>query len=93
MLKKLAALDRAHEDRGRTLTALIQEARSAGLIALHSFLTLGVSQFPLTEVNKRAETSAMREIRRKPIPKPGISRREVEVGGTANMLRKGAFIG
>ena len=49
-------------------------------MALHSFLTLGVSQFPLTEMTKRAEANAMRRMRRKPIPEPGIRRSEAGVG-------------
>jgi len=37
-----------------TLTASIQEARSAGLTVPHSPLTVGVRRSRLTEVNKRA---------------------------------------
>lgn len=46
----------------KTLTALIQEQRSSGLRDLHSFLTFGVVQFPLTYVNKRAESNVTRKI-------------------------------
>lgn len=51
-----------------TLTALIQEARSFGQRLLHSLLTLGLVQCPLTDMNEKAETSAMRSTRIRPIP-------------------------
>ena len=51
-----------------TVIALIQAARSAELMLLHSFRTLGDWQLcALAEVNKREETGAMRRMLRKTI--------------------------
>ena len=63
-------LDRTWADRELTLMPLIQAARSSELMLLHSFLTLGLVQAvpagaPLTEMNNRAETTAMRRMLRK----------------------------
>ena len=55
-------IDSTQVNRGETLAALSQEARSPELMLLHSFLTLGLVQFPLTETNKKVESSAMRRI-------------------------------
>ena len=47
------------QTQGNTLTALIQPARSTGVMALHSFRTFGVRQSPsaVAEANKRVETN------------------------------------
>ena len=71
--------------------ALIQEARSAELMLLHSFLTLGVQHSPLTEVNKRAENSVMRRRERKDILEPEIGERERGVEATVLGQWKGIF--
>lgn len=47
--------------------ALIHAIRSAELMLLHSFLTLGETQAPLTEANNKAENSATRRKLRKDI--------------------------
>jgi len=63
-------LGRTHTDRELTLMPSIQAARSSELMLLHSFLTLGLVQVartaaPLTEVNSRVVTTAMRRMLRK----------------------------
>ena len=57
-----------------TLTVLSQAVRSAELMLLHSFLTLGDLQAALAEVKNRAEKSATRRTLRKAIPEPGARR-------------------
>ena len=63
-------------DRTITLTALIQAARSAEVMLLHSFLTLGDSQAASAEMRNREDSSTMRRISRKAIPGPGARRRD-----------------
>lgn len=66
---------RTRTDRAITLIPLIQAARSAEVMLLHSCLTTGESQAALTEVNKAAETNAMRRKSRKAIVKIETKRR------------------
>ena len=84
-------LIRTDEDREQTLTALIQETRSAELMLLHSFLCLGLRQSPLTEVNKRAETSVTRRRERKAILERGTGERRGGIEATVLAQWKGGL--
>lgn len=64
---ELGGLDSKHTGGKITWMALIHAVRSAELMLLHSLLTLGEVQAPLTEVSNRAETSATRRRLRKDI--------------------------
>ena len=89
--EEVRRLDKTRADRTITLTALIQAARSAEVMLLHSFLTLGDSQAALAETRNREESSTTRRTSRKAIPEPG-ARRE-DSGDEERILGASSFYG
>lgn len=69
--KEVRKLDETRADRTVTLTAFIQAARSAEVMLLHSFLTLGDLQAALAETRNREESNTTRRTSRKAIPEQG----------------------